>query len=91
MATTDIINRLDRDLFKDPKISQEELFRRLNALVETLYDIISQTSGGTIINTHVTTYAGTTDTTTGITITRVVFDVNGNTVEAKFENGKLIS
>lgn len=90
MATSDIINRLDRDLFKDPKISQDELFRRLTHLVEILYTIISQTEGSTTINTNIQTY-NYVESGTGITINRVVFDVNGNTVEAKFENGKLVA
>lgn len=91
MATTDIINRLDRDLFKDPKISTEELFRRLTELVETLYEIIAQTSGNTLTNPNIRTYSVTTDTSTGITVTRIVFDTEGHTVEAVFSAGKLIA
>jgi len=101
MGTSDIINRLDRDLFKDPEIPKEELHRRLNYLVETLYTMFSQVEGGTITNINVITYAAPIPTpptpeepkpaTTGISITRVVFDVNGNTVVADFKDGILVA
>jgi hypothetical protein len=103
MATSDIINRLDRDLFKNPEIDQAELFRRLNYLTETLYTIISQIEGGTITNINTIIYSVPvpetvvtepvvpgTPFTPGITVTRVVFNVNGETVEANFKDGILI-
>ncbi len=90
MATSDIINRIDRDLFKDPNISKEELCRRLTYLVETLYTIISQAEGSIIVSPNITTY-NYVESGTGLTINRIVFDLDGQTIEAKFENGKLVA
>lgn len=101
MATSDIINTLDRDMFRNPRISKEEMFRRLSQLVEVLYTIISQTEGGTITNIYTTIYAAPIPEevdagelpviSDGISVTRIVFNVNGETVEAKFTDGKLVS
>jgi hypothetical protein len=104
MATTDLINRLDKDLFKNTSIDLPELIKRLNQQTETLYTIISQIEGGTITNINTIIYStpvpepvvvvppdpGSTFTP-GITITRVVFNVNGETVIANFKDGILVA
>jgi len=35
-------NRIDRDLFRNPQISQEELLRRLSSLVEILHAMMQE-------------------------------------------------
>ena len=90
MATSDIINQLDRDMFKNPDISKEELARRLTLLVETLYTIISQAKGDVITNTNITIYTSTVVTSTGATKTVWVFkDSTGKVLEANFVDGLL--
>mgnify|MGYP001566031619 CR=1 FL=1 len=87
MATSDIINRLQLDAFKNPQISQEELFRRLNALVEFLYLMFSQTQGNLLVNTNVTIVRESSPS--GATIMRVAFNTAGETVNLTFVGGIL--
>ena len=54
-----IIVTIDRDWFRSPDISQEELCRRLTMMVESLYLMLSQIQGGNLINNNTTTYEST--------------------------------
>lgn len=91
MATTDVEERLDRDLFNNPDIDKYELIRRLNLLVQALYAMFEQLRGDRIVNVNIT-YSAPEEVPdkVGKTITRVGFNQAGQTVNLKFEDGILV-
>ena len=89
MATSDIQPDLNTDLFRVNDLPQAELLRRLQLFVEQLQTKLKQIEGSLLENSNVVTY-GNSNVETGRTVVRVGFDVDGNTVNLEFVDGKLV-
>jgi len=91
--------RLNRDMFKtDLGSDVPELQRRLNEMMEELYDVLVQLAGNQLINTNVTLYADQSYVEPNVpeevveegrTITVNGLDDTGASVSLKFVTGRL--
>ena len=82
------VNKLNRDIFKDPTIDLEEVLRRLNLVVEQISDLFDQVSGDRIDNPRVVEYGDS--QAEGETTTIFGQDGDGNPIQILLHDGIVV-